>query len=137
MLMIPIRLSKTLATSIKGQVCCALSLPGIPLSGWERVDKGNYTLMAKKIPCVTPSMLCYMIVRSICEFINLLHVATGLLYMYPAEGTGKNQGKEHSVHFKGDFSIGHVVVCSDVMMLLACGGYLEVIESAMCECVAG
>ena len=47
----------------KGKSVAPLSLPGIPLSGWELVDKGNYTRMAKKIPCVTPGMLhseCHM-----------------------------------------------------------------------------
>ena len=36
-----------------------LSLPDVPLSGWERVDEGNYTVMAKKIPCVTPGVLSF------------------------------------------------------------------------------
>ena len=41
----------------KDKTVAPLSLPAIPLSGWEQVDKGNYTLMAKKIPCLTPGML--------------------------------------------------------------------------------
>ena len=45
----------------KGKSIMPLSLPGIPLSGWEHVNKGNYTFMAKKIPCVTPGMLCCVV----------------------------------------------------------------------------
>ena len=41
----------------EGKCVVPLSLSDIPLSGWELVDKGNYTHMARKIPCVTPGML--------------------------------------------------------------------------------
>lgn len=148
----------------KGKSVVPLSLPGIPLSGWERVDKRNYTLMAKKIPCVTPGMLCYMIVCSISEFINLPHVATGLLYTYLAEGTGKTSGKGAFRALQRGFqhwscgrlnnleiNVQHPKFCHircevtpsmkaglyHVMMLLARDGDLAVIESATCECVAG
>ena len=40
----------------KGESVAPLSLPDIPLSGWEVVNEQNYTTMAKKIPCVTPGM---------------------------------------------------------------------------------
>ena len=157
MLMVPI--SKTPATSIKGQVCCAPLLTRYTLSAWERVDKAKYTLMAKKIPCVTPGMLCYMIVCSISEFINLPHVSTGLLYTYLAEGTGKTSGKGAFRALQRGFqhlnnleiNVQHPKFCHircevtpsmkaglyHVMMLLARDGDLAVIESATCECVAG
>ena len=39
-----------------GMSVVTLPLPCVPLRGWEQVNEGNYTAMAKKIPCVPPGV---------------------------------------------------------------------------------
>ena len=104
-----------------------------------------------------------MVEALVSSLINI-HVATGLLYMYLAEGTGKTSGKGAFRALQRGFqhwscgrlnnleiNVQHPKFCHvrceltpsmkaglyHVTMLLARDGDLAVIESATCECVAG
>ena len=119
----------------KGKSVVPLSLPGIPLSGWERVDKGNYTLVAKKIPCVTPGMLCGKTsgkgaFRALQR--GFQHWSCGRL-----NNLEINVQHPKFCHIRCEVTPSMKPGLYHVMMLLARDGDLAVIKSATCECVAG
>ena len=75
-----------------GQSVAPLGVPGIPLTGWNVVDKGNYAEVAKEIPCVTPRR-CALNLKLIITGLHTDSIIAGLIYTYLAEGSGKTSGR--------------------------------------------
>ena len=146
-----------------GQSVAPLGVPGIPLTGWKVVDKGNYAEVAKEIPCVTPGR-CALNLKLIITDLHIDSIIAGLMYTYLAEGSGNTSGRGAFRALQRGFnhwSCGRLsnievntpnpsfcnVRCRmtpsmktgvyNVTILLGCDGELANIEAATCQCAAG